>query len=62
MSEDLKKWIRDVPDFPKPGILFRDISPLLLDPVAHALVSDILFERYSKREFENPRILWAISS
>tara|TARA_B100001094_G_C17848029_1_gene631230 strand:+ start:39 stop:551 length:513 start_codon:yes stop_codon:yes gene_type:complete len=26
---DLKKHIRDVPDFPKPGILFRDITPLL---------------------------------
>jgi len=30
--EDLKKLIREVPDFPKPGILFRDISTLLLDP------------------------------
>lgn len=31
----LERWydvIRDVPDFPKPGILFRDITPLLLDP------------------------------
>lgn len=28
---DLKAFIRDVPDFPKPGILFRDISPLLAD-------------------------------
>lgn len=28
---DLKPFIRDVPDFPKPGILFRDISPLLAD-------------------------------
>ena len=28
---DLKTFIRDVPDFPKPGILFRDISPLLAD-------------------------------
>jgi adenine phosphoribosyltransferase len=28
---DLKKFIRDVPDFPKPGILFRDISPMLAD-------------------------------
>jgi adenine phosphoribosyltransferase len=31
---DLKTRIRDVPDFPKPGILFRDISPLLADPHA----------------------------
>lgn len=28
---DLKKYIRDVQDFPKPGILFRDISPMLAD-------------------------------
>jgi adenine phosphoribosyltransferase len=28
---DLKKAIRDVPDFPRPGILFRDIAPLLRD-------------------------------
>ena len=28
---DLKAVIRDIPDFPKPGILFRDITPLLLD-------------------------------
>ena len=25
----LKRWITDVPDFPKPGIIFRDITPLL---------------------------------
>jgi adenine phosphoribosyltransferase len=33
---DLKKYIRDIPDFPKPGILFRDITPLLADPAALA--------------------------
>ncbi len=31
---DLKKFIRDIPDFPKPGILFRDITPLLASPAA----------------------------
>ena len=31
---DLKLFIRDIPDFPKPGILFRDITPLLASPVA----------------------------
>jgi adenine phosphoribosyltransferase len=31
---DLKKFIRDIPDFPKPGILFRDITPLLAHPEA----------------------------
>ena len=29
---DLKAWIREVPDFPKPGILFRDFTPMLRDP------------------------------
>jgi adenine phosphoribosyltransferase len=31
---DLKRYIRDIPDFPKPGILFRDITPLLADATA----------------------------
>jgi adenine phosphoribosyltransferase len=31
---DLAAHIRDIPDFPKPGILFKDITPLLLDPGA----------------------------
>lgn len=31
---DLRAFIRDIPDFPSPGILFRDITPLLLDPGA----------------------------
>jgi adenine phosphoribosyltransferase len=31
---DLNKYLRDVPDFPKPGILFKDITPLLASPVA----------------------------
>ena len=34
VSLDLKSFIRDIPDFPKAGILFRDITPLLADPAA----------------------------
>lgn len=33
---DLRSYIRDVPDFPKKGILFKDITPLLSDPAAFA--------------------------
>jgi adenine phosphoribosyltransferase len=31
---DLRRWIRDIPDFPRAGIVFRDITPLLVDPPA----------------------------
>lgn len=37
---DLKAFIRDIPDFPQPGILFRDIAPLLADPAAFAYAID----------------------
>ena len=39
---DLKAYIREVPDFPKPGVLFRDITPLLHDPDAFRYVIDEL--------------------
>lgn len=35
----LKTLIRDIPDFPKPGVLFRDISPLLANPEALTLIA-----------------------
>ena len=38
----LKKLIRDIPDFPKPGILFRDITPLLANPSGLALSVELL--------------------
>jgi adenine phosphoribosyltransferase len=41
---DLKKHIRDVPDFPKPGILFRDITPLLASREAFSESVQILAE------------------
>src|SRR5512134_4146641 len=38
----LKRLIRDIPDFPKKGILFRDITPLLADPSGLALAIELL--------------------
>jgi adenine phosphoribosyltransferase len=42
---DLKSLIRDIPDFPKPGILFRDITTLLRDPAALRYIIDCLAEK-----------------
>ena len=39
---DLGKFLRDVPDFPKPGILFKDITPLLASPAAMQAAIDQL--------------------
>jgi adenine phosphoribosyltransferase len=41
-EERLKKLIRDIPDFPKPGVMFRDITPLLADPSGLALSIELL--------------------
>jgi adenine phosphoribosyltransferase len=43
---DLKQYIRSIPDFPKPGILFRDITPLLAAPQAFRYAIDALAEHY----------------
>lgn len=44
--ETLTKQIRDVPDFPKPGIVFKDITPLLASPEALKTTVDLLEEHY----------------
>lgn len=44
---DLKRHIRDVPDFPKPGILFKDITPLLADADAFRHTNQALAEGWS---------------
>lgn len=48
---DLRAYIRDVPDFPKPGILFKDITPLLRSPGALEFAIDSL-----ARPFRDERI------
>ncbi|MCA1595845.1 MAG: adenine phosphoribosyltransferase, partial [Chloroflexi bacterium] len=39
----IEHLIRDVPDFPKPGIVFKDITPVLQDPAAFSSVIEELF-------------------
>jgi len=43
---ELEKYIRSIPDWPKKGILFRDITPLLADPQAFAAAVDVLCEGF----------------
>jgi adenine phosphoribosyltransferase len=43
----LKQAIRDIPDFPKPGIVFKDIAPLCADPVAFKTFIDLLEQEYA---------------
>jgi len=45
-SIQIRQLIRDIPDFPKPGILFRDITPLISDPRGFAAVVEGLAEPY----------------
>ena len=42
---DLKALIRDIPDFPKPGILFRDITTLLQNPDGLRYTIDLMAEK-----------------
>ena len=44
--QDLRGAIRDVPDFPKPGIVFKDLTPLLLDPRLFGRAVDTMAEQF----------------
>lgn len=48
-SELLQRYIRDIPDFPKPGILFRDISPLLADSEALTTAVRLMADPFRSR-------------
>lgn len=45
---DFRSFIRDVPDFPSPGILFRDVTPLLASPEAFAAAARAMAEPFRK--------------
>jgi len=49
---DLEKYIRSIPDWPKKGILFRDITPLLAEPKAFAAAIDALCAGFTEASIE----------
>lgn len=52
IAEKLAKTIRDVPDFPKPGIMFKDITPVLADPVLSLEVSAAFYDYWKDLDIQ----------
>jgi adenine phosphoribosyltransferase len=46
LAQDVSNAIRDVPDFPKPGILFKDITPVLADPQLFPRVAEWMSDQF----------------
>jgi adenine phosphoribosyltransferase len=46
--EQLKALVRDVSDFPQPGIVFKDITPLLADEIAYSTVIDLIVVHFGR--------------
>jgi adenine phosphoribosyltransferase len=49
---EIRDYIRDIPDFPKPGILFKDITPLLSDPAAFRTSIKRLLDHFAGRRID----------
>jgi adenine phosphoribosyltransferase len=50
---DLRDYLRDIPDFPKPGIIFKDITPLLGHPKAFQAAIDQLADKFRDQNIES---------
>ena len=49
---DLTEYLRDVPDWPKPGIVFKDITPLLRDPAALAMAVELMVNPFRGKHID----------
>jgi adenine phosphoribosyltransferase len=49
---DLKKYIRDIPDFPQKGVMFRDITTLLKEPEPFKYVIDTIVDKYKNEKID----------
>jgi adenine phosphoribosyltransferase len=52
LSEKIKRAIRDVKDYPKPGIVFKDITPVLADTVLRKEIVDALIQEYRPKKID----------
>lgn len=52
MPTRLEPLIREIPDFPKPGVLFKDITPLLADPAGLALAVEFMANPFRKSDVD----------
>ena len=50
--KELEKFIRDVPNFPKPGVVYKDITPMLQDPDAMQLAVNAFLERLKEAKID----------
>jgi adenine phosphoribosyltransferase len=50
--DDLKKMIRDIPDFPKEGIIFKDITPLIRDGKSFQQAIDAIAEQWAEKKID----------
>jgi adenine phosphoribosyltransferase len=46
--EQIQRLIRDVPDFPEPGIVYKDITPVLADPIAFSTIIDLIVVHFGR--------------
>src|SRR5258708_3730767 len=52
LEETIRPLLRDVPDFPKPGVLFKDITPLLNNPAARKQVVETIAAHFAKEKID----------
>jgi adenine phosphoribosyltransferase len=49
---DLKQYIRNIPDFPQKGVMFRDITPILKEPAPFKYVIDTMVDKYKDNKID----------
>jgi adenine phosphoribosyltransferase len=52
LQERVRNAVRDIPDFPKPGILFKDITPILTDAQLCRDITDALYEHFKNQKID----------